>query len=86
MYVPVIHPTLESIGDESVGLFTFRPRSADAAITLDAQAYDRTRPPSATTSSIWVQRGVGRGQEAGWVWIACARVVAVAVASEAVCV
>lgn len=84
--VCVSPPTLQSIGDDSVGLFAFGPCSADAAVTLDVQARDG--PPSSTTSSssIWVQRGVGRGQEAGWVWVACPRVVEVAVAPEAVCV
>lgn len=80
--LPPVHfqPTLQPVGDESVCLFAFCHSSAGAAVRLGVGAYDR---PS---SSFWVQRGIGRGQEAGRVWICCSWVVDVAVPSEAVCV
>lgn len=78
----IIQPTIQSVGDESICLFTFGHSSAGAAVSLGVGAFDLPRPPS----SFWVQRGVGRGQEAGRVWICCSSVVDGAVPSEAVCV
>lgn len=66
---------------ESVGLFALCHSSARAAIDLNAGANDRPRAPSA----LWVQRGVWWGQEAGWVWICCSRMVNGPIPSEAVC-
>lgn len=86
--VPVILSpscTFESVGDDSITLFTFCHSSIDAAINiLSVRAYDWTRSPSSSASSIRVQRRVGRGQETGWVWVSCSRAVDVAVPSEAV--
>lgn len=81
--VHLIEPTLHPVGDDSIGLFTLCHSPADAAVGLGVRAHDRTASPS---SSIRVQWGIGRGQEAGRVWISCPRVVGGAVASEAVCV
>lgn len=82
VHLYVTQPTLQSVGDESVGLLTFCHSSAAAAVGLGGGAYDW--PSSSSSSSLWVERGVGRGQEAGRVWICCPRVVDGAVPSEAV--
>lgn len=82
VFVYITEPTLQSVGDESIGLFTFCHSPAGAAVSLKAGAHDRP----GSSPSFRVQRGVGRGQEAGRVWICRARVVDCAVPSEAVCV
>lgn len=78
----VNQPTLQSVGDESVGLLTFCHSSAGAAVSLSYGAYDWPRP----SSSFGVKRGIGRGQEAGGVWICRTGMMDGAVSSEAVCV
>lgn len=80
----ITRPTLQSVGDESIGLFTFSHSPAGAAVGLNVGADERHRPSSA--SSFRVQGGIGRSQEAGRVWICSSRVVNSAVPSEAVCV
>lgn len=71
-------PTFQSVGDESICLFTLGHRSAGAAVGLR----DRPRAPS----SVRVQGSIGRSQETGRVRICRPWVVHGAVSSEAVCV
>lgn len=78
----VIQPTFQSVGDESICLFTFCHSSTGTSISLSVGACDWTRHPS----SFWVQGSIGRSQEAGRVWICCPWVVHGAVSSEAVSV
>lgn len=80
---PVYKHTFQSIGDESVCLFTFWHGSVGAAVSLSVVAYDGSRPPS---SSVRVQGGVGWSQEARRVRVRRSCVVNVAISSDAVCV
>ncbi|KAF3852152.1 hypothetical protein F7725_005507 [Dissostichus mawsoni] len=77
-------PTLQSIADESVGLFTLGHSSAAAAVSLGDGAYELPSPLPPPSPFVGVQRGVGGGQEAGRVWICCPGVVDGAVPPEAV--
>lgn len=79
IFLPVAQPTLQSVAEESVALLTLRHRSDGVAVGVSVGAHD---VPS--SSSLRVQRGVGRGQKAGRVWIGGATVVDGAVPSEAV--
>jgi len=81
IYIYTTQPTLQSVGDEFVGLFAFCRSSAGAAVGLRVGA-----SAVAPDSSVRVQRGVGGRQKAGRVWIGGARVVRGAVPPEAVCV
>lgn len=72
-------PTLQPVGDDSVRLFALSHGPAEAAVGLAVGAHHGAR-----STAVWVQRGVGGGEEAGRVRVPGARVVGSAVAPEAV--
>lgn len=71
-------PTLQPVGDDSVCLFALS-HGSEAAVALAVGAHH-----GAGTTAVRVQRGVGRSEEAGRVWVPRAREVGGAIAPEAV--